>query len=907
MDSIITNAIRLWQWMAVAALVPLVLLGLIRIALWLCRLVPPVGRALGGVALRLRAFYDRFTLSAYAALGSFILWPVLIVALPVVGVTWLLLRGLVPDTPRVAVDGAAPAADASVPWTRLDWPLRVVTITALAQLLATAALLWVVKVPSSPVTLGTIGGAAVHIDRLIVWTTAVSLPVAFGLLLSGAWAHPLSQALVLAVFAVASRPIAWQGVAMYTWLVLVIVGAAGVVWTFARGPRGRSHSPRRFVVRALVLALVGAAYQGLTAQTLAGGVDAYARYLDRLVSELAFFLTPVLFLAGTDWVEISARGTDWFASRRLWRRTRAPGGRERAPGAAAALFAIATGMLSTAVALDFGDIDATGLRSLVVTAGASGAFILVFLAAAVVFDWGGGVAGRVGLGLGLLLIVGFGFGLVWLMVATEWRIAATAVAAASIGVLVPWLRRGGARVWTNANVPMAAVVVFAVVMAGSRETVVMVRAAYEIPPRQQAISFRVQPIESPTGVVTLAVPDHWSESARRSALQYAEGPDPYAGGAVVVGFVERERVGAAGLADIEPWVDAMLPDEFPAVDLEFEADVPATVVWRLSRSVLMREDRRYAVDVYDHARGPEHWLLVFVYGERYERYFAPTFARVLTSWRFDETATAPPTVDPPDLRRRIGSVSGFGFLPLLFAPVGYVLLLRKSPEASVGSPRDHAALLAVTVAATATFFLPETSLVEFWRGSGSSVNPFATLQLTLAAISLGLVVSGAVTRQLHRWRSSVSQLGQLNVAVLLVALVYEVYGQAILLSSIRVESEVTIFLIALALDLVTSGREITSVDGPVFPRPARLLVYLGYMMIVSTVALFIATQTFVSNGEPVPKLIESEDIVRQGLVWLGAPLLLLRAALRLSSAVRRDRRRSRSHALGRVSADTIEE
>ena len=127
----------------------------------------------------------------------------------------------------------------------------------------------------------------------------------------------------------------------------------------------------------------------------------------------------------------------------------------------------------------------------------------------------------------------------------------------------------------------------------------------------------------------------------------------------------------------------------------------------------------------------------------------------------------------------------------------------------------------------------------------------------------------------------------LAIALFVMAAVYAIYGAAIPLGDRRVEIEVAIFLVALIWDLFTSGREITGADSPAFPRAARVLSYLGYLVVVSTIALFISTQTLASSGESLPKLVESEDVVRQGLVWLGAPLLLLRTALRWAESVRR--------------------
>jgi hypothetical protein len=865
-DAIVDYAIWLWSWAAVALVVPVVLLPFLRLAIRLLRVVPALRDRLAGTAKRLKAWTSRSHAFFGWLLGAAVLWPVLIVVLPVVGVTWTLFRWLIPD--RAPRESSHPGHERPP---AMGWPLRLVTATAIAQLLATALLLWLVKVPTTPVAIGTLDGSVIHVDRLIVWTVSAFLPIGFGLLLSGAWVHTLSRVIVLAMVALASRPDRWDGAAAQIWFGLLAGAAVAAIapWLMSRRPSARG--PMTFVARASGLALVMGAFEAATAWALTAAGQSYPVYLDRLVSELAFLVTPVLFLAGTDFADAGA------AFARLGMRW---GWRPDQPGATVAA-AVAAAVISSAFALGIGDIDATGIWVLLLLGAAVAAHSALMTVSVNALAWSRGGGFWIGVAM-----VAATFGLLVLVVATEWRLLAAGMAAVAVGATLPLIRPGKPGTWSGTAVPIAAVVVLAVVLAGSREVAVMVRAAYEVPPGARATTFATQHVATPATPISVAAPVQWTAVPRRGALYLGVGDDPYDSGALLVAILTAEQAGGFGLGDIERWVAGLLP-EYEGIDLEFDSDVgTAAGDWRVSNSTMSRGGRRYRVDVYDQRRVDGGWLLIFVRGERYQRYFAPTFARVLGSWRFDASATVPDPVPAPDLRRRVASLGGFGFVPVLFAPVGYLLLFYRRAEPPTGTLRDHAALMAIAVAATAIFFLPDTTFVEFWRGSEAPGNPLATLQLALAAATVAIAVVAMIVRQAPLWAVFLSELARLNLAVLVLAAVYAVYGAAIPLGNHHVEFEVALFLLALLWDLSTSGREITRGDGPIFARPARVLAYMGYLVVVATLVLFISTQTVADTGQPVPKLVESEDVVRQGLVWLGAPLLLLRAVLRWVAAVR---------------------
>ncbi len=868
MDLIVIWTIRLWLWAIAIAGLPILMLALARGTVGLLRFLPSVRRSLQGTADGLARWSDRFQYTFIVLFVGAALWPVVVVALPVAGLTWLLFRWLVPDTP--------PADDAEhdAPARALEWPLRLVTITTLGQLLATAVLLWLRKQPTTPIVVGMIDGSEVHVDRLIVLTASVFLPFGFGLLLSGTWVSTLGRALVVGVMLVSTQPPVWSGAPAALWGLLVVAfGACATVPAFHKA--SQPASAWTFVGRAVIIMVAFGTYLVAMAATLSASEVTYATWLNQVVSSQVFLVTPVLFLSGVDFAAIGAG-----LSRRVTRWTLVT-----ESGVPAAVIAVIVAGASIAFAISIGGIDATGLGSLVQL----GLALVVVFGALWFAATGVERLGVFGLIPSVALLLGAFAGLFALFYYTEWRLLATAIAAIGVGYTFSLIRPRAAGLWSPAGLTMAAIVVMAVVMAGAREAVVLVRAAYEIPPNARTIAFRTGVFNTPTGVVSTALPTFWTERQRGGYLYFGDGPDPYATGAFILATIDPQTIGGLSIDNIEGPLETLLKnDGLPAADLSFTQDYTlASGEWRRSEAVVVHNQRRYRVDVFHHYGRGAGWLLIFVSGDRYERYFAPAVVGVLDSWRFDDSASARAAVPPPDLRRRVADVARFGLLPVLFAPVGFWMLVGRRETRPSGTLRDHAAVLAIVVTATAVLFLPDTALVEFRRGSGATANPLATLQFMLAGATILVVALFALGRQLATVRAFVHELASVNVALLLMAALYAFYGALILFGDRYVELEVTVFLVLLALDIFTSGREITSAQSPGFPRAARVLTYSGYLLVVATIALFVSTQTVASTGASLPKLLESEDIARQGLVWLGAPVLLLRAVLRWAESTRR--------------------
>jgi hypothetical protein len=96
-----------------------------------------------------------------------------------------------------------------------------------------------------------------------------------------------------------------------------------------------------------------------------------------------------------------------------------------------------------------------------------------------------------------------------------------------------------------------------------------------------------------------------------------------------------------------------------------------------------------------------------------------------------------------------------------------------------------------------------------------------------------------------------------------------------------------VLLVALLLELLASGEAITNQHGRWFPRPSRVLLYLGYILMVAAAVLYFASLYSPDTGRLRESLFDSEQWVQEGVIFLGPALVLalLVGGLRRRSAV----------------------
>ncbi len=162
------------------------------------------------------------------------------------------------------------------------------------------------------------------------------------------------------------------------------------------------------------------------------------------------------------------------------------------------------------------------------------------------------------------------------------------------------------------------------------------------------------------------------------------------------------------------------------------------------------------------------------------------------------------------------------------------------------------------------------------------------IQVTTALATLGLLGWLVARRRLDggRWSPVLSALLMLNVALQGLHWLYDLYGHAIAAGEARLSvAQAVVILLALGWELAMSGEAVNG-ESRLFPRPARVLLFCGYVMVVATAVLYFSSLHVQETGERVRPQFESEVWPQTGITELGVPLLLCLFAFRLGAARR---------------------
>jgi hypothetical protein len=122
------------------------------------------------------------------------------------------------------------------------------------------------------------------------------------------------------------------------------------------------------------------------------------------------------------------------------------------------------------------------------------------------------------------------------------------------------------------------------------------------------------------------------------------------------------------------------------------------------------------------------------------------------------------------------------------------------------------------------------------------------------------------------------------MGLLLIGVIYVLLANVAMLSRGYGLIPGVLIVAAFLWDFLTSGEEVTNVEGRTFPRAARVLLYAGYIMLVATIVLFFApvTPNSIFNQQDLFFVFSADLWPRYGLLLLGVPLLLTNFLLALS-------------------------
>ncbi len=210
---------------------------------------------------------------------------------------------------------------------------------------------------------------------------------------------------------------------------------------------------------------------------------------------------------------------------------------------------------------------------------------------------------------------------------------------------------------------------------------------------------------------------------------------------------------------------------------------------------------------------------------------------------------------------------GVGVLALLALLVGR----RRLPSLLV-----VALIFLVLVGATdALGALPSIGITVPKFGIDPDTAPFLQLEAVrgiAAAVALVVLLGALVTGASVRPRGRSGLLLVLLAGLQILSWVDLLFTKVTRRRALSIVAGV-VLLMALMWELLASGEAVTNRHDRWAPRPGRVLLYLGYILLVASSVLFFAT-LHTDTGAPHEPLFDSEQFVDEGVLFLGLPMVL---------------------------------
>jgi hypothetical protein len=234
------------------------------------------------------------------------------------------------------------------------------------------------------------------------------------------------------------------------------------------------------------------------------------------------------------------------------------------------------------------------------------------------------------------------------------------------------------------------------------------------------------------------------------------------------------------------------------------------------------------------ARSRQIWVVQVLAHAWVWPFFSPVATAIVSSWRPDlgaqATVLASSTGGP-------GAEGQFGLIALGLALLLAVILagFRVAPWFAFTG-----LLLLVSMLFAGLTELPKLLTLE--AGNGVRGVPHLGLggieaAVAIAVISIALSSYWSPLSRLRRWHGALSPLVVLALVLLLLDLLFDAYSGAASAGTLLTVAGVTFLLAAFLWDVVLSG-DLTNSDGRRMRRPARVLMYVAYMLAASAAVLY---------------------------------------------------------------------
>jgi hypothetical protein len=148
------------------------------------------------------------------------------------------------------------------------------------------------------------------------------------------------------------------------------------------------------------------------------------------------------------------------------------------------------------------------------------------------------------------------------------------------------------------------------------------------------------------------------------------------------------------------------------------------------------------------------------------------------------------------------------------------------------------------------------------------------LKSVAAMATLAVVLYALATRAVHRLIVPISLLVTLTVSLELLTWVDLLFGKTTDTTGRVALFAAVVLVVVLVWELAASGQGLTNLHSSGFPRESRVMLYGGYILLVSAAVLFYSSLHDSESATLLSAQFDAEQWVREGILFLGVPLVI---------------------------------
>lgn len=148
------------------------------------------------------------------------------------------------------------------------------------------------------------------------------------------------------------------------------------------------------------------------------------------------------------------------------------------------------------------------------------------------------------------------------------------------------------------------------------------------------------------------------------------------------------------------------------------------------------------------------------------------------------------------------------------------------------------------------------------------------IKAVAAAATIALLLYAVAARKVEAWVRPISLTLVALVSIEFLTWVDSLFGATLNETEKTSLLAGVVVVIALAWEFGTSGEVVTNPDTRRFTRSTRLYFYMGYVLLVAISVLYYGDLHAIKNGALIESQFDSEEWVREGILFLGLPLVM---------------------------------